>query len=74
MNILTKLVDYYQPTCHWVRMEFVVGTSLLSCELFSLSWSCFRSCGSCTVVYGKCCFVLHEQCCGSCTDSTEFST
>jgi len=26
-------------------MEFVVGTIVLSCEMYSLSWSCFRSCG-----------------------------
>ena len=24
----------------------MVGTISLSCELFSLSWSCFRSCGA----------------------------
>jgi len=27
-------------------MEFVVGTISLSCALFSLPWSCFRSCES----------------------------
>ena len=36
-NILTKLVGNQQPTCLCVKMEFVVGTILLSCELFSLS-------------------------------------
>jgi len=36
-DILTKLVDYQQPTCLCVKMEFVVGTILFSCELCSLS-------------------------------------
>ena len=36
-NILTKLVGNQQPTCLCVKMEFVVGTISLSCELFSLS-------------------------------------
>ena len=31
-----KLVGYQQPTCLCVKMEFVVGTISLSCELFSL--------------------------------------
>jgi len=26
------------------------------------------------IVYGKLCFVLHVQCCGSCMDSKEYST
>jgi len=29
-----KLVGFQQPTCSGVRMEFVVGTISLSCELF----------------------------------------
>ena len=53
---------YQQPTCLCVK-EFVIS---LSCELYSLSRSCFRSCGVGTVVYGKGCFVLHVSCCGSC--------
>jgi len=32
-----KRVGYQQPTCLCVKMEFVVGTISLSCELFSLS-------------------------------------
>jgi len=36
-NILTKLVGYQQPTCLCVKMEFMVGTISLSCELYSLS-------------------------------------
>jgi len=40
-NILRKLVGYQQPTCLCVKMEFVVGTVLLSCELFSLSEAAF---------------------------------
>jgi len=52
-NILMKLVGYRQPTCFCVKMEFVVGTISLSCELYSLSWSCFCSCGAGTIVYGK---------------------
>jgi len=36
-NILTKLVGNHKPTCPCVKMEFVVGTIPLSCELFSLS-------------------------------------
>jgi len=32
-----KLVAYQQPSCLCVKMEFVVGTISLSCELFSLS-------------------------------------
>jgi len=31
---LTKLVGYQQPTCLCVKMEFVVGTISLSCELY----------------------------------------
>jgi len=40
-------------------MKFVVGTISLSCELYSLSWSCFRSCDAGTSAYGKWSFVLH---------------
>ena len=40
-NILMKLGGYQQPTCLCVKMEFVVGTSSLSCELFSLSEAAF---------------------------------
>jgi len=36
-NILLKLAGYQQLTCLYVKMEFVVGTISLSCELFSLS-------------------------------------
>jgi len=73
-NILTKLVGYHQPTCLCVKMEFVVGNISFSCELYSLSWSCFHSCGIGTTAYGKWCFVLHVQCYGSCMVSTEYST
>jgi len=52
-NILTKLVGYNQSTCLCVEMEFVVGNISLSCELYLLSWSCFRSRGVGTIVYGK---------------------
>ena len=52
-NILTKLVGYHQPTCLCVKMEFAVENISLSCELYSLSWSCFRSCGAGKIVYGK---------------------
>jgi len=53
-----KLVGYQQPTCLCVKMEFVVGNISLSCELCSLSWSCFHSYGVGTIVYGKWCSVL----------------
>jgi len=69
-NILTKLIRYQQPTCLCVKFEFLVGTILLSCELFALSCSCFRSSGSDTIAYGKWCFELHVECCGSCVVST----
>ena len=69
-NILMKIVGYQQPTCLCVKMEFVVAIISLSCELYSLSWSCFRSRGSGTIVYGKWCFDLHVECCGSCMVST----
>jgi len=44
-----------------LRIAFVVGTISLTCELFSHSCSCFRSCeaGTDTTVCGKWCFVLH---------------
>ena len=58
-NILTKLVHYHQPTCLCVKMEFVIGTISLSCALYSLSWSCFRSCEASTIAYEKWRFVLH---------------
>jgi len=75
MNILMKLVGYQLPTCLCcVKMEFVVGTTSLSCELCSLSKCCFRSCEAGTIVDRKWYFDLHEQCCGSCMVSTEFST
>jgi len=61
--ILTKLVGYQKPTCLCVKMEFVVGNVSRSCQLYSLSWSCFCSCGVDTIVYGKWCFILHVQCC-----------
>jgi len=69
-NILMKLAGYQQRTCLCVKMEFMVGTISLSCELYSFSWSCFRSRGSDTIVYEKCCFNLHVECCGSCMVST----
>jgi len=71
-NILTKLAEYQQPTCLCVKMEFVVGTISLSCEVYSLSWSCFRSCG--VTLYGKSCFVLHVHCCGCYMVSKDYST
>jgi len=69
-NILMKLVAYQQPTCLCVKMELVVGIISLSCELYSLSWSCFRSRGSGTIVCRKWCFHLHVECCGSCMVNT----
>jgi len=36
-----KLVGYQQPTCLCVKMEFVVGTISLSCELCSFSKAAF---------------------------------
>jgi len=36
-NILTKVVGNQQPTCLCVKIELVVGTISLSCELFSRS-------------------------------------
>ena len=65
-----KLVGYQQPPCLCVEMEFVVGMISLSCDLYSLSWSCFRSCGVGTVVYGNGVFDLHVECCGNCMVST----
>ena len=35
-------------------MEFVVGTIVLSCEMYSLWWSCFRSCGIGTLCTENC--------------------
>jgi len=46
-----KLAGYQQRTYLCVKMEFMVGTISLSCELYSFSWSCFRSRGSDTIVY-----------------------
>jgi len=43
--ILMKLVGYQQPTCLCVKMEFVVGTTSLSCELYSLSKVAFVHAG-----------------------------
>jgi len=40
-----KLVGYQQPTCLCVKMEFVVGTTSLSCELYSLSKVAFVHAG-----------------------------
>jgi len=37
MNILMKPVGYQQPTCLYVKMECVVGTISISCELCLLS-------------------------------------
>jgi len=71
-NILTKLLGYQQPTCLCVKMEFVVGTISFSCELYSRSWDCFRSCGAGTIVYGKWSLDLHAQCRGSCLVSTKW--
>ena len=67
---LMKLVSYQQLTCLCVKMEFVVGMISLSCELYSLSWSCFCSRGSGTIVYGKWCFDLHVEYSGSYMVST----
>jgi len=64
------LVDCQQPTCLCVRMEFVVGIISFSSELYSVSWSCFRTPGSVTIVHAKWCLDLHVECCGSCMVST----
>jgi len=40
-NILMKLVGYQQLTCLCVKMEFVIKTNSLSCELFSFSKAAF---------------------------------
>jgi len=40
-----KLVGYQQPTCLCVKVEFVVRTISLSCELFSLSKAAFIQVG-----------------------------
>jgi len=40
-NILMKLVGYQQPTCLCAKMELVVETISLSCELFSFSKAAF---------------------------------
>ena len=40
-NILMKLVGYQQSTCLCVKLEFVVGTISLSCELCSFSKAAF---------------------------------
>jgi len=64
------LVGYQQPTCLCVRMEFVVGIISFSCELYSVSWSCFRTPGSGTILHAKWCFDSHVECCGSCMVST----
>ena len=52
-NIMTKLVGCQQPTCLCVKMEFAVGTISLSCELYSLSWSCFLHVGSAQLCTGN---------------------
>jgi len=44
-NILMKLVVYQQPTWPCLKMEFVVRTISLSCELFSLSKAAFLHVG-----------------------------
>jgi len=54
---LTKVVGYQESTSFCVRMVFMFGTISLSRELFSLLYSCFRSCGAGTIVYWECCFV-----------------
>jgi len=68
-----KLVDYQQPTCLCVKMEFVFGTSSLSCELFSLSEAAFIHVRL-AQLWTKMCFDLHVQCGGSCMVSTKYST
>jgi len=65
-----QLVGYQQPTCLCIKMEFVAGIISLSSELYLVSWTCFRSRGSGTIVYVKWCFDLHVECCGSCMVST----
>ena len=68
-NTLMKLVGYQQPTCLYVKMEFVIGTISLSCELCSFSKVAFVHVRP-TIVYGKGYFDLHVQCGGSCMVST----
>ena len=62
-RILTKLIGYQQPTGLYVKMKFMVGNISLSCELYSLSWSCLGSCGVGKIVCGKWCFIFLLQCC-----------
>jgi len=37
-----KLIGYQQPTCLCVKMDIVIEKISFSCELYSLSWGCFR--------------------------------
>ena len=54
-NILTKH--------SWLSTAYLslYQDEILSCELYSLSWSCFRSRGAGTIASRKWCFVLHVQ-------------
>ena len=52
-NILTKIAGYQQPTCLCVKMEFVVGTISLSCELYSLSKAAFVHVGTVQLCTGN---------------------
>ena len=57
-NVLTELVGYQQPSCLRLKMEFVFGTSSLSCNCFHIRSAVFVRVVP-AIVYGKWCFVLH---------------
>jgi len=70
-----KLVGYVFFCCLAAYMFLCQGgirgwNHSLSCELYSLLWSCFRSRGSGAIVYGKWCFNLYVEYCGRCMFST----
>ena len=77
---LTKIVGYHQSTCLCVKMAFVVGTISLSCELLSLSCSCFLPCGAGTILYSRHAqhaahesFLNYRKCCKSSNSNKQLS-
>jgi len=73
-------VEYFDETS-WLSTAYLslCQDGIRGWNQFAFMWivftlySFFRSCEAGTIVYGKWCFDLHVQCCGSCMVSTEFS-
>jgi len=69
-NILTKLVGYQQPVVSVSRWNSWLELFRFHVNCIHFRVALFVHVGSAQLLYGKWCFVLHVQRCGSCRVST----